>query len=260
MLQSQHSLTIEKRDVPGSVRKLSGDSSTGQFWPLVPSAFRRQVFDLLHNLSHPVIKGSQRLISDRFVWPCMKVETREWCKTCIHCQTSKIQRHVSAPLQHFQSPNRRFMHVHVDIVGPLPTDEGFSYLLTIIDRFTRWPEAVSLPDTQAKTCASAFLLNWVARFGAPTIITSDRGSQFTSCLWSKTARFLGAKIQHTTAYHPASNRMNERLNKSLKVVLKTQDNPQNWYHNLSSVFLRIRAMVKEDIGCSAAELTLGTFS
>ena len=258
LLQSNHSLDIAEQDVHGSGSKLLGDISTGQFRPLVPSTFRRQIFDLFHGLSHPGIKGSQRLISDRFVWPCMKVEIRDWCKTCTNCQTSKIQRHVSAPLQHFQPPNRRFMHVHVDIVGPLPSIEGYSYLFTIIDRFTRWPEVIPIPNILAKTCASAFLLNWVARFGAPTIITSDRGSQFTSYLWSEMARFLGSKIQHTTAYHPASNGMNERLNKSLKVALKTQENPEDWYYNLPSVLLGLRAMVKEDIGCSAAELTLGS--
>ena len=72
------------------------------------------------------------------------------------------------------------------------------------------------------------------------------------------ARFLGSKIQHTTAYHPASNGMNERLNKSLKVALKTQENPQDWYHNLPFALLGLRALVKEGIGCSAAELTLGS--
>ena len=81
LLQSNHSLDLAEQSVPDSDRKILGDISTGQFRPLVPSTLRRQVFDLLHSLSHPSIKGSQRLISDRFVWPRMKVEIRDWCRS-----------------------------------------------------------------------------------------------------------------------------------------------------------------------------------
>ena len=96
LLQSNHSLDLAEQFAPGSATKILGDISSGQFRPLVPSTLRRQVFDLFHGLSHPGSKGSQRLISDRFVWPRMKVEICDWCRTCTNCQTSKIQRHVSA--------------------------------------------------------------------------------------------------------------------------------------------------------------------
>lgn len=43
----------------------------------------------------------------------------------------------------FTLPEERFEHVHLDIVGPLPSSQGFGYILTMIDQFTRWPEATS---------------------------------------------------------------------------------------------------------------------
>ena len=93
--------------------------------PLVPESFRRQVFDVVHNLSHPGIRGSQKLISERFVWPRMKADVKRFARCCQPCQASKIQRHNRAPLQKFELPSRRFQHVHVDLVGKLPISEGY---------------------------------------------------------------------------------------------------------------------------------------
>ncbi|XP_059840661.1 uncharacterized protein LOC132402099 isoform X2 [Hypanus sabinus] len=76
--------------------------------------------------------------------------------------------------------HQHFDHIHVDIVGPLPVSRGARYLLTIVDRFTRWPEAVPLTDTTSKSCARALIATWVSRFGVPAHITSDRGALFTS--------------------------------------------------------------------------------
>ena len=64
-------------------------------------------------------------------------------------------------------PSRRFTEVNVDIVGPLPPSQGFRYLLTIIDRNTRWIEVVELQDISAPTVVSSFIRTWIARYGVP---------------------------------------------------------------------------------------------
>ena len=123
----------------------------------------------------------------------------------------------SYTLQHFRTPDARFSHVHVDIVGPLSDFSGYKYLLTDVDRFTRCPEAIPMKDITAQSCADSFLLHWVARFGFPTIITTDREALFTSLLWTEMCQFLGSKLCHTTAFHPAANGVNERFNRSFKL-------------------------------------------
>ena len=72
-----------------------------------------------------------------------------------------------------------FDHVHKDIVGLLPYSEGFKYLLTRVDQFTRWPDAIGLPlvDIKSETVADAFFSGWLARFETPATITTDRGVQ-----------------------------------------------------------------------------------
>ncbi|BHF64834.1 hypothetical protein SprV_0200784100 [Sparganum proliferum] len=96
-------------------------------------------------------------------------------------------------------------HVYLDIVGPLPLYNGCSYPFTCVDRFTRWPEAIPLPAIAARTMAKAFLSRWVAIFGAPSTITTDRGAQFESNHFQTLLSFLGCARIWTTTYHPAAN-------------------------------------------------------
>jgi IS30 family transposase len=90
-------------------------------------------------------------------------------------------------------------------VGPLPHSEGQRYCLTVVDRFTRWPEAVTIPDVSAERVENAFYSHWVARFGCPGEITTDQGRQFEFQLFRALTNLCGAQVIHTTVYHPASN-------------------------------------------------------
>ncbi|XP_061901696.1 interleukin-1 receptor accessory protein-like 1 [Entelurus aequoreus] len=112
---------------------------------------------------------------------------------------------MRAPLAPFTVPEHHFDHVNVDLVGPLPSSRSCTYLLTIVDRTTRWQEAVPLTSATSAEVSRAFIGTWVARFGTPLDISSDRGSQFTSELWAAVAKSLGVKLHHTTAYHPQAN-------------------------------------------------------
>ncbi len=105
-------------------------------------------------------------------------DVRQWSRACMQCQRAKVHRYPRAPPGTFSTPDARFDHVHVDIVGPLPPSQGYTYLLTCVDRFTRWPEAVPIQNIAAETVAQAFIATWVAHFGTPSTVTTDRGSQF----------------------------------------------------------------------------------
>ena len=150
-----------------------------------------------------------------------------------------------------------FNHVHVNLVGPLPPSRGNTYLLTCVDRFTRWPEAIPLQDIRAATVARAFIENWIARFGVPSTITTDRGAQFESALWSELQRFLGCHRARTTSYHPACNGMVERLHRQLKASICAHQTA-SWMDALPLVLLGIRSTIKTDLQASSAELVYGT--
>ncbi|BHF63888.1 hypothetical protein SprV_0200688300 [Sparganum proliferum] len=219
---------------------------------------RRAVFQTLHGLSHPGIRASQKLLAERFVWPGMNKDVKAWARSCLSCQRNKVQRHNKSPPGTFPNPDARFSHVHLDVVGPLPPSNGFTHLLTCVDRYTRWAEASPLPNTQAETIVKAFVSRWVAMFGAPSTVTTDRGAQFESALFQTLLNFLGCTRIRTTAYHPAANGMVERFHRQLKTALRAVEDPGNWSDNLPLALLGIRAALKSDLGCSAAELVFGT--
>lgn len=75
----------------------------------------------------------------------------------------------------------------------------------MVDRFTKWPEAVPIKDITAETVAAAFLETWIARYGAQGTVTTDQGRQLESHLFKKLAKLTGTIYSHTTAYHPTAH-------------------------------------------------------
>lgn len=176
-----------------------------------------------------------------------------WTRGCLDCQRSKASLHTHSPVLQIPVPDQRFQHVNIDLVGPLPPSEGYSYLLTCVERFTRWPEAIPITDITADTVARAFFKHWISRFGIPSVVTTYQGRQFQSALLSS---LLGVNLIRTSLYHPASNGMVERFHRSLKQAIKCH-RTLRWTEALPLV-LRLRSAIKEDLGCTSSELVYGS--
>ena len=233
------------------------DVSTGVPRPLVPRSFHRQVFNHLHNVAHPGARATRRIISSRFVWANMSKDVGLWARECVLCQQSKTHRHVHLQPAIIPVPARRFAHVHIDLVGPLPQSSGFTQILTMMDRSTRWPEAVPIADTSARSVASTFLHSWISRFGVPDTITSDRGTQFTSAVWASLCGFLQISHVPTTAYHPQGNGMLERFHRRLKTALRARSASPSWSSQLPLILLHLRATPRDDQPRAPAEAVYG---
>ena len=127
----------------------------------------------------------------------------------------------------------------------------------MVDHWSRWPEAIPVKDISATTCADALVRGWIARFGIPNNLTSDRGAQFTSALWAELGKTLAIKNINTTAYHPQANGLVERFHRTLKAALMATGEAASWMGRLPQVLLGIRTARKEDTGFSPAEVIYG---
>ena len=252
-IEGNHSLKIKRVSVADTnLTLLCNDYQSGTLRPIVPTGFRRTIFNNIHNLSHPGTKTTFRTISERYVWPNIKRDVSFWCRNCVQCQRAKVTRHNYAPLERYPPPSQKFRQLNVDIAGPLPNSNGYTYILVLFDRFSRWPVAVPMKDSRTQTIINALMHNWISRYGVPETITSDRGSQFLSQEWKDLLKFLGIRHIHTTAYHPQSNGLAERTIQTIKQSLRAMLNDINWYNYLPLLLLALRSQIKEDLDASSS--------
>uniref|UniRef100_A0A2P2I370 Retrovirus-related Pol polyprotein from transposon 412 n=1 Tax=Hirondellea gigas TaxID=1518452 RepID=A0A2P2I370_9CRUS len=174
------------------------------------------------------------------------------------CKRAKIARHNHTRPETIQTTGGKFAQVHLDLVGPLTPNDGKVYLLTMVDRYTRWVEVAPIHDSKAETVSRAFIDTWISRYGVPESVTTDRGPQFESHLWKSLMETLGSVKITTTAYNPRANGIIERFHRRLKESLKAQPHPYCWLEKLPLTLLSIRTAIKEDLGYSSAELMFGT--
>lgn len=256
LLETNKSLIFQKFPIFGTESEIYCDISTGSPRPYVTENFRRVIFDSVHKLSHPSIRTTTKMVTKKFVWPEVNKDVRNMSKSCVACQKAKVSRHVKSPIGEYLITSKRFDEIHLDIIGPLPPSDGNRFCVTLIDRYTRWPEVIPVADIKATTVATAIFKEWICRFGVPSSITTDRGSQFESALFTELAMFLGFKHKRTTAYNPACNGMIERWHRSLKAALGCHNNP-HWSRVLPIISLGLRTAVKEELKVSPAQLVYG---
>jgi hypothetical protein len=163
-----------RRFLPGIARKLQpltdalrGDPKTLQ-WPTTASfEAAKAALAAAVPLAHPTQNAVLSLATD--------ASNMHVGGVLQHCQWGKVHKHVHLQPAVIPVPHRPFAHIHVDLVGRLLPSRGHTYLFTIINRTSRWPEAILLSSITAADCARALFAGWVSQFGVPATITSDRG-------------------------------------------------------------------------------------
>ena len=224
----------------------------------IPQPLRNTMLHDIHDSTHPGIRTTVREAARLYYWPCMNKDVASWARACTRCQSAKIIKHNIAPPVLLPPSSGKFHDIHLDIVGPLTELKGMRYILTAVDRFSRWTMAEAMPDQLASTVADTFLRGWVQHHGVPHTITTDRGANFQSSLFSALLARLGSKHIKTTSYHPAHNGMIERWHRRLKDALRASADDFSWLDRLPLIMLNLHVAQRDDGQPSPAELVYGS--
>ena len=187
----------------------------------VPKTERRRLMYHYHDgHAHPGVIHLYDKLREYVWWPRMLTAVCDYVRQCHECQKVKGERAKYLP-RPMSVPEGPWTHIAIDHIGPFPmTNRGNKYILVIVDRFTKYAEAVACVDDTAATTAQIIIDHVICRYGFPLVLLSDRGSGFTSGLFTQLLKILSIKKIKTMAYHPKSNGGVEIVNKTVKKTLK----------------------------------------
>ena len=115
----------------------------------------------------------------------------------------------------------------------------------MIDGLTGWAKAVPIADQSTATCARAVYAEWIARYGVPNQLHSDRGTQVESARFAELCATFGVDKTRTTAYRPQANGKCERFNSTLVAMLRraVQRKTYDWEPRIAPVLQSYRSTV-----------------
>ena len=173
-------------------------------------------------MAHSGISRTLGRIQLAWYWPGMTAETRGVVRSCEVCQAAKKGgTHAPGGRQRLFA-GRPWQKVAIDLVGPMPaTPRGNRWILVLTDHFTRWQDAIAIPDATAPVVAATLDERIFCYLGLPEQIHTDQGAQFESSLMAELCQLWKVEKTRTTPYHPQANGVVERNNRLLEDSLRT---------------------------------------
>ncbi len=206
--------------------------------------------------AHFGITTTQERVKEKYFWPGMNKDIKDYVKSCDQCQRRgrKNNRHKL----HSIEVKEPFYCIGIDIVGPLPiTGSKNRYIVVAVDYFTKWPEAKAIEHANAEEVAEFIFEEIICRHGCPRKILSDRGSHFNNQIIKSLVEKFKIKHNFSTPYHPETNGLVERFNKTLCESLSKLGRENEWDKNIAPVLYAYRTRKQESTRMKPFYLTYG---
>ena len=183
---------------------------------MAPVSIREELVAQCHNMTH---SGANRTIAPlrlSWYWPGMTRDGINTVAQCSICQKAKDNGHPTSGGRRRLHAGRPWQVVAVDLVGPMPSSgRGNNSMVVLTDHFPRWSDALAIGKATAEEVARALEERVFCYMGLPEQIHTDQGAQFESRLFTELCHLWGVKKTHTSPYHPQSNGVVERNNRTL---------------------------------------------
>jgi hypothetical protein len=166
---------------------------------------------------HPGEKRTLSSLRLHYYWPLMSKDVENSIQRCTSCAKMKGKGLPWAPLGELPEATGPMEITSLDICGSYPISRRrHRFLLTFIDHFTRYPEAIPIPNQEAETVATALVTQVFTQHGCPQVLSSDRGTNFMSALFQEMCKLLQVKRINSTAFNPKMQRA--QYDKNTKLV------------------------------------------
>lgn len=214
------------------------------------------------NNGHIGITETLEYCRQRFYWPHMATDIKNWVKKCHDCATAKDTNNTSvAPMVQTQvEVLRPFERIAIDVLGPLTTTRNNKkYILVLQDLFTKWPEAVAVEEVTSRS-----IIHWledeiIPRHGYPQSLLADQGPQFESEEFINFCRKSGIYRERSSIYHHESNGQVERLNRTLENMLRAHVSQEHvdWDEWLPRILFAYRTSIHSTTQVAPFEAVYG---
>ena len=201
---------------------------------VVPAKFHKEIMGRYHDHRLAGHFGEAKTLDEiksKYFWPRMTKHIKDYIRNCLTCARRKAQRTCKTPLQPIPVSNFIWERIAIDIMGPLPeSDRGKKYILVIMEYSMRYVIASSMRDSTSNTVMRKFIKHVILKEGIPCKVITDVGSNFQSESMEELCRQLGVKQLRSTAYHPQTDGVVEKFNKTLRDMLTAHANKdvRNW--------------------------------
>jgi len=245
-------------------RKFESVEGSEVHWQIVlPRELRKTFLSAVHSgmtAAHLARRRTAAAIQKRAYWPTWSTDLDNFLRECSAC--ARYYRGATPKNVALQTPlvGEPWYRVSVDITGPHPrSSKSNVYILTLVDHFSKWAEAIPLRNHTAPTVARALMTHVFPRFGTPVQLLTDRGPEFESDLFRELLTWMQVEKLRTSPYKPSCNAVVERFHRTLNSMLGkvVSDSQRDWDEKLPFVLAAYRATPHESTGMSPNKLFLG---
>jgi len=227
---------------------------------VVPNEKRIEILKECHDeAAHLGYAKTYARICDRYWWPKMFQDVREYVKNCEPCGLSKAPNYTMVtPMGQPRIPKLPFEMISLDFKGPfIRSTTGHQYLLVVTDQLSKFVMLYKLRKADAKTTVR-ILEDLFLLFGVPRIVIHDNGSVFLSKLFVDMLGKYFVTQQKTPLYHPQAN-PTERVNRVIGAAISAyvKENHKKWDEKLPEIGYALRTCVHESTNFTPYEAVFG---